>query len=98
MSKAATVKVEHSNAAAHCQEVIAAVQSRKVNLERPESTLNLPESKIGTFSSIIIIITIIIPIIVISIIVTAVIMSWTMASQVTTLTFSTESLSLFINC
>lgn len=66
MSKAATVKVEHSNAAAHCQEVIAAVQSRKVDLERPESTLNLPERKAWTFSIIII------PIIIINIIVTAV--------------------------
>lgn len=49
MSEAATVQVEHPDAAAHRQEVTAAVQSRKVDQNRPESTLHLQESKAHAF-------------------------------------------------
>lgn len=48
--EAATVQVEHSNAAAHSQEVTAAVQSRQVDQDGPEPTLHLQvERDAGAF-------------------------------------------------
>lgn len=49
MSEATTVQVEHPDAAAHSQEVTAAVQSRKVDHNGSESTLHLQDSEDRAF-------------------------------------------------
>lgn len=44
MCQAAAVEVQHADAAAHCQEVGAAVQRRQVDEDGPEATLHLQEN------------------------------------------------------
>lgn len=46
MRQAAAVEVQHPDAAAHCQEVGAAVKRRQVDEDGPEAALHLQEDEV----------------------------------------------------